>query len=1070
MLKKNLLNTIFFSLIILFPLALLAGAPTLKTININGNMQDWSEVLTNPNNVTLDGASASNCAYSTDRDCEVQSTGRDMVKFAWTYDSENIYLYVERVGNSSNIQNFFFIMDVGQDKSANSSDFVLHVSYQGSNRNTDLTLYRYSPLNPSGDSLVDSNGFADGYNMPGSLSSIPSDDPSYFVVSGITGGDTTGVAFETYVPWQKLLVSSGTPIFFHVASGNNASLSQVDDNLGGPGGGIGAFAYYWVQIYPDNLNSVTQGQNITYYHTVKNNGSFDDIIDLYSLSSNNLAISFYLGSVCLATDSNGDGDFLDSGDYINSLYDVNSNNLPDLQLNAWTTQDISVVIGTSILSQNSYDLTHIYGVSNGDSSYAYCKDETYIGDLLLYPDNSISGTPSEYVNLHHTVANYRADDYIKFFVSSSSGFSVYLYLGSDLLAIDNDGNCVWDYVNGSFDSNSDGFPDLFLANGSSYELLLYVPIPSGAVIGSTESIILSANGHSNGGATSATDLISIKKPFELSPSYSFSDSTEKYGASGNSVYFSHKIRNNSSTPTRFTFYASGFEPYNESLWNITIYSDPNGDGNPSDGSQITYTDSIPEMGGEYNIVVQIDVPSSVSPPATSNSAITAVKCLNSDCSSYDTNISESAQDDLKVSYIVPFSDANFTLSETHFAPCETLYSKAFNVVPDQVNRYSVKIIDSASNTIRDVSKSSDVSESFTDLYSFPSNSPAGNYKLQLLDSGSLLDESDIYLEKSGSIQISLSPLGKKISDSLTINYQISNNSNYSNYEGTKIYFTVKNASGTLYLKEDGSWATYENGLYSKLVNSLNVDSLQNLASSTGFSSVTYPSYGQYSVCANWEFSCGDISNLNDDISNTCINFYVVSLESYYDSGRTTIKNAFSTAQTAYFLGEGYLASTNYNLAIYNQIGERILFTSKLSESDGKLLYEIASSSLGEGNYKIVVFPSDVTPPSSYIPDYQYQLSLDEFTVFQIALLRYGGVTSLNPLTPEAPEIFIYYPSDPSLSLERDLESSNFVSGSSFPHETTDLSETPLLIFYQIYGVSGDSLRVSKDNGKITITY
>lgn len=1056
----------FFYLINIF-----SGAPTLKTIIINGNMQDWSEVLTNPNNVTLDGVSASNCANSTDRDCPVQSTGRDMVKFAWTYDSNNIYLYVERVGSSSNIQNFFFIMDVGQDKLANSTDFVLHVSYQGSNRLTNLTLYRYLPLNPSGDPLVDANGFADGYRMLGSLVAIPSNDPSYFVVSGITGGSITGEAFETYLPWNKILVSSGTPIFFHVASGNNASLSQVDDNLGGPGGRIGAFAYYWVQIYPDHLSSVNTGNNISYSHTVKNNGSFDDTIDLYATSSNGLPLSILLGGTLIAKDSNGDGDFVDAEDYLNASYDSNSNGRPDLQLSEWSTQNIDVQIETSLLPSNSYDLTTIYAVSSGDGSYSFCKDETYIGDLLLIPDINTNGTPSGYVYLEHTLINERMDDYIKLGVNSLSEFSIYLYLGVELLGIDNEGDGIWNYVNPSYDSNSDGFPDIFLSQGSSIGLILYVTIPSSAVIGTFDSITFSANAHTNGGSSSAFDIINIKPSFSFVPSYSFTTSTEKYGAPNHSTYFSHKLTNNSTTPKRFTFYATGFEPSNDSSWTITIYSDPNGDGNPSDGSVISYTDYIPAQGGEFNIVVEIAVPSSVLPPAVSNSSVTAVKCLSADCSSYDTNVKETVEDDIKVSYIVPFSDNLFTISESHFAPCKKLYSKAFNVVPDQVGRYRVKLLDPSSNTVRDVAKNSDSGGSFTDEYLFPANSPSGNYKLQLIDNSSILDEANIFIERNGSEQVQVSKMGRELTDSLTFEYLLSNNNSYVDFRQSKVFLVVTDPTNSLYLKEDGTWGATASGVYSKMVNGIDVNAGENIQSSTGFATVTFPSYGQYTLCSSWEFECGFFSEPLDNISNSCTNFYVVSMESYSDSERTSLKEQFVTSDYIYFSGEGYLPSTAYIVAIYNSSGSRVSYSTKLSESDGKLLYDIAPSTLSEGNYTLAVFPSGITPPLTYISNYQYELSLDDFSVYQIVLLRYGGVTSLNPHTPPKSDVFVNYPQDPSLSFQRDAESYGFLSGSSFNHEVTDLSpSSPPIVYYQLYGNTGDTLRVLKDGAKITITY
>ena len=67
-------------------------------------------------------------------------------------------------------------------------------------------------------------------------------------------------------------------------------------------------------------------------------------------------------------------------------------------------------------------------------------------------------------------------------------------------------------------------------------------------------------------------------------------------------------------------------------------------------------------------------------------------------------------------------------------------------------------------------------------------------------------------------------------------------------------------------------------------------------------------------------------------------------------------------------------------------------------------------------------------------------------------------------------IFTGYPGDPSLNPSQDLEVSGFTSGASFPHNASDLSNTPPLVFYQLQGNSGSTLRVAKSGGAIVISY
>ncbi|MEJ2420889.1 MAG: hypothetical protein P8018_04020 [Acidobacteriota bacterium] len=89
--RKFWIKAVETALILIVPaVTIFAGSPTLKTITVDGDMSDWANVITNPVQYVTDGTSSSNCALSTDRDCPISSTGRDLTGFAWTYDNTNI--------------------------------------------------------------------------------------------------------------------------------------------------------------------------------------------------------------------------------------------------------------------------------------------------------------------------------------------------------------------------------------------------------------------------------------------------------------------------------------------------------------------------------------------------------------------------------------------------------------------------------------------------------------------------------------------------------------------------------------------------------------------------------------------------------------------------------------------------------------------------------------------------------------------------------------------------------------------------------------------------------------------
>ncbi len=80
------------------------GSFTLTTITVDGNMGDWAPVHADLDNNVCDGPANG----LTDRDAPVQSTGRDLTHFAYTWDATSIYLFTERVGSASNIQSFVY--------------------------------------------------------------------------------------------------------------------------------------------------------------------------------------------------------------------------------------------------------------------------------------------------------------------------------------------------------------------------------------------------------------------------------------------------------------------------------------------------------------------------------------------------------------------------------------------------------------------------------------------------------------------------------------------------------------------------------------------------------------------------------------------------------------------------------------------------------------------------------------------------------------------------------------------------------------------------------------------------
>jgi len=169
-------------------------------------------------------------------------------------------MWVERYASTKNFTDWWFYIDTDNDGLMESTDKLLRVGWTGSNGKTTVQLYNYVEAELGGDSLVcpatgtysELSGwcpladFADGYDMPGTVGTdIPLSNPD---VKNQNGGSTSapsaGVEMETRISWAALDCSGPCSISFHIATSNGANIpTQINDNMGGAGGGIGVITF-----------------------------------------------------------------------------------------------------------------------------------------------------------------------------------------------------------------------------------------------------------------------------------------------------------------------------------------------------------------------------------------------------------------------------------------------------------------------------------------------------------------------------------------------------------------------------------------------------------------------------------------------------------------------------------------------------------------------------------------------------------------------------------------------------------------------------------------------------------
>ena len=241
-----------------------------RTITVDGDMSDWTaatNILTNPGQFSTDcEGTIAPASGGCDLDYLVQSTGRDLELFSFTWDTSNMYLFVERYASTSNATDWWFYLDTDSSGTQNDNEPVVHVDWNGANRRTGVEICLYDAVNnTSGDSLV-SGTTADGYDMPGSIV-----NQSCVAQYDTTGGAANGVQMEIAIAWSALGLGAPANVGFHISSSNGTNIpNQLDDNMSGPGG--------TAQLFPPDLaitktasaSSAQAGTDITYTLLLEN--------------------------------------------------------------------------------------------------------------------------------------------------------------------------------------------------------------------------------------------------------------------------------------------------------------------------------------------------------------------------------------------------------------------------------------------------------------------------------------------------------------------------------------------------------------------------------------------------------------------------------------------------------------------------------------------------------------------------------------------------------------------------------------------------------------------------------
>ncbi|MHB8877000.1 MAG: Ig-like domain-containing protein, partial [Myxococcaceae bacterium] len=833
---------------------------TLTTITVDGQFADWQQVMLNPLQVSVDGNGATSGAgcYPTnpDRDCEGFSAQRDVARFAWTFDNTNIYTSLERPTSNATLT-YSFVMDVDADGLAETTDRVLQVDWKTGSRVVGVKLFAYVPAVPGGDPLACPDaaacpsaqnpraeiGFVDGYIMPGTTGvqlwtpAAPAPACGSSGAGDECGGDGVGTRFEVFVPWIQLGVAAGSPIFWHVASSTNTQLNQAKDNVGGPDGRLGTFGTFGMDFTPDRSGFSGSPGSVDYCHDITNTANFPDAYNLSGISSTGSSVTFFtdtggcVAGTQMAADTNGDGDFTDPGDSINAAFNSDGDGRPDTLATAPSSTFkllIRLTVPAGLSGATDQLVATGRSVARPALVFESVTDRTRIGPVTVIPDIALTGTPGVSVDFGpHSIRNNQSfADTFNYFVRSSQGYSIALYTDvagapGAFVALDSNGDGAWDGPT----------PDTgVIAPGGTRSNWIRVTIPPGAPIGTVDAVRLTLTSTTTPPTTgSAQDTLTVLDGLTIGPSYT-APSSQLFGPAGTSVYLPHFVINSLQTSNTVSLSQTGTLAAG---YTIRWWTDPDGDGSISDGSLITAPIALAASGGTVNIVTEVTIPASGVP--TSTATATTVT---------GPTTSATANDHVAVGNLQTYQDTLFTRPSRYFPACSTIYAKAVSLLPGQTTNYQLRYTDPAAATVSNNNLPTDGNGEGKGTYTLVAADNPGNWRVGIFSGAiQVYDLDPVVVERLGTVAVT-GPVAAINNQPLTVSALLVNTAAQSDYAGTTVTFVVRDPSSAV--------------LRTSTVTAVDVGVGGTATAFGSWPDVTYPAYGNYTLTATWNTSCGSV--------------------------------------------------------------------------------------------------------------------------------------------------------------------------------------------------------------------
>ncbi len=639
------------------------AAPRSQDITIDGNLADWDLVMANPANVVVDGdGSRVPCNQTPDRDCPVSFPAYDIQRFAVTWNAQDVFFRIERLGLRGGGEYYWIYLDPGADGWMHSGDFVARIDADACTGN----LFNYRAGVTGGDAMTDASGFGDGHRLSGfENGAIPGAAPRCAVVPG-------GLAIEAAIRWSDLGLTPGAAFDWHVAMSTGTNIpAQIVENLGGPDGRRGTLAYRGVDAGPDTQIGTGGGAAISLPHAITNTGNVAARYAYRVESACGRRITIWHDAdgdgnadFAAARDATGNGSFNDPGDSVWPLADLDGDGQPDTGMvpmgaSGFLILDVDVPLDDGCTT----DTVTLTVVDAADATISdVVSDTVRSGVVTIWPDSSLVAAAGDAAWHAHGLLNGQPDPVTcEISASSASGWPIEIWLDPN-----GDGSPLDAVL--MADDDGDGKPGVSLGPRGISRFFVRTVVPPGAPLGASDIVIVRAELWDTPRAF-VTDTTAVATALRIDPSHTVDQRDERYGGPGGSVWFAHVITN-----ARAVAESPGLQLSSDAGWSVSAWLDPDGDGRPYDAEPAPPTlPEIPGNGGRLAMLLRTDVPAGATPG--DRTRITAL------ATSPATGATSTVWDDALASIVALYEDQAHIVNQRAFPPCATVFAQATGLPP-----------------------------------------------------------------------------------------------------------------------------------------------------------------------------------------------------------------------------------------------------------------------------------------------------------------------------------------------------------------------------------------------------